>query len=164
MKKHNIKILVMDVDGTLTDGKIYMGAQGEIMKIFDIKDGYAIFHILPEYDIIPIIITGRTSKIVETRCNELGVKEIHQGCLDKRDKLMEIVQKFGLNIGNRGIIEGSAYIGDDILDIPGIKVCEISGCPADAAEEVKKIVSYVCENKGGMGAVSEFVEWIICQD
>ena len=113
MKKHNIKILVMDVDGTLTDGKIYMGAQGEIMKIFDIKDGYAIFHILPEYD-----------KIVETRCNELGVKEIHQGCLDKRDKLMEIVQKFGLNIGNRGIIEGSAYIGDDILDIPGIKVCE----------------------------------------
>ncbi len=164
MKKHSIKILVMDVDGTLTDGKIYMGAQGELMKIFDIKDGYAIFHILPAYIIIPIIITGRTSEIVEMRCNELGIKEIHQGCLDKRDKLMEIAQRFGLNIGESGIIEGSAYIGDDILYIQGVEVCEISACPADAAEEVKKIVSYICKNKGGMGAVREFVEWIICKD
>lgn len=161
MNRYGIKILIMDVDGTLTDGKIYMGENGEIMKVFDIKDGYAVSRVLPENHIIPIIITGRSSKIVEVRCNELGIKEVHQGCLDKRDKLMEIARRFGLTMGENGIIEGSAYIGDDLLDIPGINISKVSACPADAAEKVKEAVTYVCRNKGGEGAVREFIEWFL---
>ena len=65
-----IKLLVMDVDGTLTDGKIYMGSSGEVMKAFDVKDGYAIAHMLPEMGIIPVIITGRKSVIVENRARD----------------------------------------------------------------------------------------------
>lgn len=68
-----IKMLVMDVDGTLTDGRIYIGAEGEVMKAFDVKDGYAIAHMLPEMGIIPVIITGRRSKIVEKRSKELKI-------------------------------------------------------------------------------------------
>ena len=158
---NKIKILIMDVDGTLTDGKIYMGEQGEVMKAFDVSDGYAIYYLLPQYGVIPVIITGRSSKIVEVRCHELRIKEVHQKCLNKKNKLEEIAQRFGLNIGKNGIIEGIAYIGDDILDIPGIKISELSACPVDAAEDVKKEVTYICRNKGGEGAVREFVEWLI---
>lgn len=161
MNRHRIKILIMDVDGTLTDGKVYMGEKGETMKVFDIKDGYAIYHTLPVNNIIPVIITGRSSKIVEVRCDELGIKEVHQGCLDKRDKLVEIAGRLGLTMGKNGIIEGSAYIGDDILDIPGMEISEVTACPADAAEKVKDVVTYVCRNKGGEGAVREFVEWLL---
>ena len=81
----NIKLLFMDVDGTLTDGKIYMGENGELMKTFDIKDGYAIAHMLPEMSIIPVIITGRTSKIVENCAKELHVTELYQRKYDKTD-------------------------------------------------------------------------------
>lgn len=151
----------MAVYGTLTDGKVYMGEKGEVMKVFDIKDGYAIYHTLPVNNIIPVIITGRSSKIVEVRCDELGIKEVHQGCLDKRDKLVEIAGRLGLTMGKNGIIEGSAYIGDDILDIPGMEISEVTACPADAAEKVKDVVTYVCRNKGGEGAVREFVEWLL---
>ena len=86
----SIKLLVLDIDGTMTDGKIYIGEQGELMKAFDIKDGYAIYKLLPEHGIKPVVITGRSSKIVENRCLELGVSELHQGCLDKGEKLKEI--------------------------------------------------------------------------
>ena len=73
MKEHGLKLklLVMDVDGTLTDGRIYIGPQGEVMKAFDVRDGYAIAHILPQLGIVPVIITGRSSSIVEQRAKEL---------------------------------------------------------------------------------------------
>ena len=83
----SIKLLVMDVDGTLTDGHIYMGPDGEVMKAFDVKDGYGIAHILPRYGIIPVIITGRRSQIVERRCAELGITELYQGVGDKLERL-----------------------------------------------------------------------------
>ena len=155
-----IKYLVMDVDGTLTDGKIYMGENGEVMKAFNIKDGYAISQILPKCGIIPIVITGRKSKIVENRCKELGIAEIHQGCLDKKGKLLEILKKYGEDT-SEGKFPYCACIGDDILDIALIEICEISGCPQDACEEVKKVVTYISKFKGGEGAVREFGEWIM---
>ena len=74
-----IKYLVMDVDGTLTDGKVYMGNQGEVFKAFSIKDGCGIHDILPKCKIEPIIVTGRKSKIVELRCQELGITKLFQG-------------------------------------------------------------------------------------
>jgi 3-deoxy-D-manno-octulosonate 8-phosphate phosphatase (KDO 8-P phosphatase) len=155
------KILVLDIDGTLTDGKIYIGEQGEIMKAFDIKDGYAIYKLLPKHRIKPVIITGRTSKIVENRCLELGISEIHQGCLDKGEKLKEIALNNGLVLTDYGKIQGCAYIGDDLIDLPGMLLSEIVGCPSDAAEEVRNVSNYICKKKGGNGAVREFIEWLI---
>jgi len=157
----SIKLLVLDIDGTMTDGKVYMGGQGEVMKAFDIKDGYAIYRLLPEHGIKPVVITGRSSKIVENRCLELGISELHQGCLDKGEKLKEIAHNSGLNITEDGKIQGCAYIGDDLIDLPGMLLSEIVGCPSDAVREVREISSYICNKKGGDGAVREFVEWII---
>jgi len=152
---HRIKLLFMDVDGTLTDGKIYMGADGEVLKAFDIKDGYGIHEILPAYGIVPVIITGRTSQIVKNRAKELGIQELYQGYHDKEAILLEIMKKYKCS-GNQ-----AAYIGDDVLDLVCMKHCAVNGCPADAAEEVKKACQYICTRSGGCGAVREFIEWIV---
>ena len=90
-----IKMLVMDVDGTLTDGKIHVGPDGEIFKSFDVKDGYGIKNISENYGIITVIITGRKSKIVEIRSKELGIEEVHQAISDKKGKLGELSLKYG---------------------------------------------------------------------
>lgn len=150
-----IKALVMDVDGTLTDGGIYMGNQGEIMKRFDAKDGYAIYNMLPEKGIIPIIITGRISKIVENRCNELAIKNLIQGSKNKENDLLQIVKKLGLEM------EEVAFIGDDLNDITAMKKVGIRGCPNDAVKEVQDICEFISTKRGGNGAVREFIEWLL---
>lgn len=150
-----IKILVMDVDGTLTDGKIYTGDNGELMKAFDVKDGYAIAHMLPPAGITPVIITGRQSKIVESRCRELKITHLHQGVADKVAVLSQVVKELQLSL------ENAAYIGDDLNDLGCIEAAGFSGCPADACDSVKKSVSYVCKKNGGAGAVREFIEYIL---
>lgn len=149
-----IKMLVMDVDGTLTDGKIYMGNDGEVFKAFDVKDGYAIAH-LYEVGIIPVIITGRKSKIVEQRAKELNIEEVHQGVDNKVEKLEEIANKYGLSL------EEVAYIGDDLNDLDCMEICGLNGCPSDAVEEVAKVVDYVCKKSGGNGAVKEFIDYLL---
>lgn len=154
MSKVKIKALVMDVDGTLTDGKVYMGASGEIMKAFDIKDGYMIAR-LSTYDIIPIIITGRKSDILINRCKELNIHELHQGVHEKLNCLNKILQSYKLNLTE------VAYIGDDLNDKECIEACGFTGCPADAVLEVRQSVDYICSSKGGNGAVREFIEYII---
>lgn len=146
----------MDVDGTLTDGKIYMGPSGEAMKAFSVKDGYAINYILKPNNIVSIIITARTSDIVMRRCEELGITEVHQGKHDKLSALIEIVGKE--NLGS------CAYFGDDVLDqkcmLPIKEEGGIIGCPSDAVQEVKAISDYVCLQKAGEGALREFAEWL----
>ena len=84
----------MDIDGTLTDGKIYIGFSGEVMKAFDVKDGYAIHDLLPKHNIVPVIVTGRTSVIVENRAKELGIQELYQGIHDKTKILNQIIEKY----------------------------------------------------------------------
>ena len=153
-----IRMLIMDVDGTLTDGKIYIGPSGEIMKAFDIKDGYAIAHMLPEMGIMPVIITGRQSAIVENRAKELGIKEIHQGTFDKLGTLKEIAQKYDVSPGE------IAYIGDDLNDLDCIEYVGCSACPADAADAVKREVDYVCKHPGGQGALREMAERLQRED
>ena len=145
----------MDVDGTLTDGKIYMGEKGEVFKVFDSKDGYAIHDMLPKYGILPVIITGRKSNIVENRARELGITYIYQGVEDKLSLLKEIVQEKELTMVN------VAYIGDDISDLDCMKCCRIKGCPADATPEIKSIANFISSKNGGNGAVREFIEAII---
>lgn len=156
-----IKCLVMDVDGTLTDGKIYMGANGEMLKAFDIKDGYGIHDILLPNGIIPIIITGRCSEIVERRCKELGISEIHQGVKNKKERLLAYCKEQNITL------KECAYIGDDLNDLPCMRLIRekqgIVGCPADAIKEVQGIADFQSQYNGGHGAVREFIEWIMYQ-
>ena len=147
-----IKMLVMDVDGTLTDGHIYIGAEGEMMKAFHVQDGYAIAHVLPEKGIVPVIITGRSSKIVERRAAELKISHLHQGISHKLSKLQEVADGLGV------AAEEIAYIGDDVNDLDCIRYCGMTACPADAVPEVLKAVDYVCKRNGGSGAVREFID------
>lgn len=147
-----IKMLVMDVDGTLTDGHIYVSAEGEAMKAFHVQDGYAIAHILPELGIVPVIITGRSSKIVERRAAELKVQHLHQGVGDKLSKLKEVANHLGV------CVEQIAYIGDDLNDLECIRYCGYTACPADAVPEVLAAVNYICKRNGGRGAVREFID------
>lgn len=149
-----IKAFIMDVDGTLTDGGIYIGNQGEMMKRFDVKDGYAIHNMLPLLGIIPIIITGRTSQIVENRCKELGITELVQGSSCKVKDMMSILDKLGI------ALEETAYIGDDLPDKECMEMVGVCGCPIDAVDEIKKLCDFVSNQKGGNGAVREFIEWI----
>lgn len=159
-----IKFLVMDVDGTLTDGKIYMGVDGEAFKAFDIKDGYALHTLLKEHGIIPVIITARKSPMVEHRCKELGVTEIHQGVMNKLDCLKGILEKYS-SADQQYDLSNVAYIGDDLLDLqcmrPITEAGGIAGCPSNAVKEVIAACIYVASNKGGEGAVRDFAEFLI---
>ena len=145
----------MDVDGTLTDGKIYMGPNGEVMKAFDIKDGYGIRNILPQYGILPIIITGRTSAIVELRAKELGICHLYQGVADKAECVQDISKALSVPF------EQMACIGDDLNDLPMMRRCGIKGCPSDASAGIKSICDFICKAPGGHGAVREFIECLI---
>ena len=150
-----VKMLVMDVDGTLTDGHIYVGSEGEMMKAFHVQDGYGIAHILPQLGITPVIITGRSSHIVEKRAAELKICHLHQGIGDKLSKLREVAAELGAKA------EEIAYIGDDVNDLDCIRWCGCTACPADATPEVLAAVDYVCKRDGGRGAVREFIDCVV---
>ena len=151
----SIKYLVMDVDGTLTDGKIYMGNNGEIMKAFNIKDGCGIRDLAIPAGIMPIIITGRKSNILEKRCKELGITKIYQGVVNKMEQMKSVIPD----------LSEMAYIGDDINDLTCMSAVKagggVVGCPADAAKEVVDLATFVSVQKGGNGAVREFIEWLL---
>jgi len=151
---NSLKLIVLDVDGTLTDGKLYFGENGEMIKAFNVKDGYAIVNILSQLNITPIIITGRASKILIARCNELGITHIYQGVKNKIEKLKEICREFDCDF------ENVAYIGDDLNDLECMNVCGLRGCPADAMPEIKKICDFVATRNGGEGAVREFIDYM----
>lgn len=163
-KNSGIKILMMDVDGTLTDGKIYIGTHGELFKAFDVRDGYGIREILPRYGIEPVILTARKSKITAFRCQELEIRSLHQGIRDKLAELDIILAEKSADGKKKYSLENAAYIGDDMPDLSCIRAVKagggITGCPADAAEAVKKESDFVCKANGGNGAVREFIDWI----
>ena len=144
----------MDVDGTLTDGKIYMSNNGELFKAFDIKDGYAIANILPKLNIIPMIITGRNSDIVKKRCEELNIKALFQS-VDNKDILLLTYCK-----DNFIDMQQVMYVGDDLNDIKCMEMCGYCACPADAVKEVRNICNFVSTKNGGNGAVREIIDWI----
>ena len=150
-----IRYFVMDVDGTMTDGKIYIGDNGELMKVFSIKDGLGIHEILPSIGITPVIITGRKSHILENRCKEIGIIELYQGVHDKASCLGEVVD---------GNLSSVLYIGDDLNDLEAMNAVKRAGgfvcCPGDAVEEIKTISDYICSRNGGDGAVRECIDWL----
>ena len=150
----------MDVDGTMTDGKIYMGEQGEVMKAFSVKDGQGI-STLRKMDVQSVVITKRASQIVLQRCAELKIppEHIHQQIQSKVSVIEEYISRLSLNL------DSFAYIGDDINDIPAIELVKKGGgltaCPADAMDSVKRAVDYICTRKGGEGAVRDFIDYMI---
>lgn len=156
-----IKFFVMDVDGTLTDGKIYMSDSGELCKAFNIKDGCGIKEILPKRGIIPVIITARSSELLRKRCAELDITELHQGVRGKLDRLREIIARYS-SAERAYDLSDVLYVGDDLMDIPCMQAVKSEGglvaCPADAIPEICAISDIIAQSKAGEGAIREIIE------
>ena len=152
-----IKLVLLDVDGTLTDGGIYRGNNEEELKRFNVKDGYAIVN-AQKLGIEFGIITGRKSELVEIRAKELKIKYLYQGISEKTVVLEEIIKKTGLTKGE------IAYMGDDLNDLLIMKQVGLSGTPKDAVDEVIQVADFVSKKNGGSGAVREFIEHILKKD
>ena len=153
-EQDQIKMVMTDVDGVLTDGSMYYSENGEYLKCFNARDGMG-FELLRLNHIIPVIITKENSKIVLTRALKIKVEEVHIGISDKQSKGREIIKKYDINP------QQVAFIGDDINDIPLLEIVGFPCCPADAEECVKTKASYVCTKNGGHGAFRELVNLII---
>lgn len=153
-KAKNIKLLILDVDGVLTDGSIILDNEGNEFKSFHVRDGHGI-KMLINAGIRVAIITGRHSRVVERRAQELGITEVFQKCHDKRDAYRELVEKYSLS--DKEI----AYIGDDIVDISLLKKAGLSVATADADDEVKAIAMVVTKKRGGRGAVREVCDFLL---
>jgi 3-deoxy-D-manno-octulosonate 8-phosphate phosphatase (KDO 8-P phosphatase) len=156
-----IELIVLDVDGTLTDGKIIYtsnndGTKSNESKSFDVKDGLAIATWTKKLGKKVAIITGRTSTLVERRSKDLGITYLYQGVHNKDEVLQEILKKENLTWGQ------VASIGDDLNDLKMLKKSALSFVPNDANFYVKEKVNIVCKNNGGNGAVREMIEYI-CQ-
>ena len=149
-----IKLLILDVDGCLTDGSISIDHRGDETKRFNIKDGLGIV-VWHRLGLHTAIITGRTSHALETRCQELGIDRLHQGISDKWAVLQRILNELNIPASQ------AAAIGDDWNDLPILTRVGVPMCPADAADEVRAACCYVCDRPGGRGAVREAINWLI---
>lgn len=149
-----IKLLILDVDGVLTDGSIILDGNDNELKSFHVRDGHGI-KMAMRSGIRIALITGRYSRVVERRARELGIKEVFQKCYDKRVAYGQLAEKYSLDHTE------IAYIGDDIVDIPVLKICGFSVAVADADEEVKAFVQMITKQCGGRGAVREVCDFIL---
>lgn len=149
-----IHLIVLDVDGTLTDGGIYYDNEGHEFKKFNAKDGLGIVQ-TQQAGIDFMILTGRSSAIVEKRAIELKVKYLFQGIKDKAKFLHKFLNE--RNIPNQAV----AYVGDDLNDYEAMKLAGIKACPADASIEIKEISDVILTRNGGCGAVREFTDKIL---
>ena len=149
-----IRLVVFDVDGVLTDGGIYIGREGELYKSFFCRDGLGI-SLARQNGLTTAVITGRKSPHVETRCRELHIDAVWQGCMDKRVAYRELKEKFGMED------DDIAYIGDDLIDLPIMVQVGFAAAVADAAPEVKRVAHVVSGFSGGRGAVREILEFLL---
>lgn len=149
-----IELIVLDVDGTLTDGKITYTNSGDELKSFDVKDGLAIATWTKQMGKKAAIITGKTSSIVEKRAQDLGINYLFQGIHNKDEVLEEILKKENLSWNQ------VAAIGDDLNDYKMLKKVGLSFSPANASEYITRIVNVVCTKNGGDGAVRQMIEHI----
>lgn len=153
-----IELIVLDVDGTLTDGKIIYTSFGDEIKNFDVKDGLAISSWTKKLNKKAVIITGRKSVLVTKRAKELGITHIYQG-VDNKDEILEnILEEENLTW------DQVAGIGDDLNDFKMLKKVGISFAVADAVDDIKELCDVVCFNNGGFGAVREMIEHILKND
>ncbi len=153
-----IELIVLDVDGTLTDGGITYSNSGDELKTFDVSDGLAIATWTKMLGKKAAIITGRTSQIVQRRANDLKIEHLYQGVHNKDEVLENILKQEGLSWNQ------VAAIGDDLNDYKMLKKAGISFTPANGSKYIKDIVNVKCANFGGSGAVREMIEYIIKED
>ena len=153
-KLRRIRILILDVDGVLTDGGVIYGNGDIEIKKFNIKDGLGI-KLLIRSGITVAVITGRSSKALARRLHELGVSLIYDGVKDKIPALNEILEK------TDAVFNETAFIGDDLPDIPVLKRAGLAVAVADAQDDVKRIAHMITEKPGGRGAVRETAEAIL---
>lgn len=151
----NIRLLVTDNDGVLTDTGVYYSDSGEVMKRFSIRDGMGVERLRNLLNIETGIITGELSGSVKKRAEKLKIKELFLGAKEKHTLLPEIMENNKLNA------KQIAYIGDDVNDIELMKLVGLTASPSDGMIDVRQIVDYVCEAEGGNGAFREFAELII---
>ncbi len=149
-----IRMVILDVDGVLTNGQIFFGNEGELMKQFNVQDGMGI-SLLRQAGIRVAVITGRTSDIVRLRCEELHIEDVYQGSMSKKEALEDLLTRYQLSG------EEVCYIGDDLIDIPVMNRVGLPCAVANAVDEVKQIAAYIAHKEGGRGAVREIAELIL---
>jgi len=149
-----VRLLAMDVDGVLTDGRLVYSENGVETKVFHTRDGLGI-RLAQAAGLTIAFLTARESEAVEDRAGELEVTELHQNVRDKAAKLQEIAARLGLDLAE------VAYIGDDLNDLRALHVAGCAIAVADAAEEVRAVADYVTERPGGQGAVREAITAIL---
>lgn len=149
-----VKLLVLDVDGVLTDGRIIMDHEGREIKAFDVRDGHGI-KLLREAGIEVAVLTGRNSPVVQHRAEDLGIPWVRQGVNDKVKAYQEIAREAG--IGD----EEACFVGDDLVDIPLLKRVGIPVVVADGVHEAKQCALYVTQSPGGRGAVREVCDLLL---
>ncbi|HOV91647.1 MAG TPA: HAD-IIIA family hydrolase [Candidatus Kapabacteria bacterium] len=153
-KLSKIKLLAMDVDGTLTDSAMFYSAEGEVLKRFSTRDGMGIT-LLHKFGIQTAILTSENTEIVIQRAKKLNIQDVILGTKTKDEDIKLLGNKYHLKL------DEIAYIGDDINDIPVLKIVGFSACPQDASKFVKDIVNYICKHNGGNGAIRELSEMIL---
>lgn len=150
----NIKLLILDVDGVLTDGSIVLDNKGNEYKLFHVRDGHGI-KMLMKAGVEVAIITGRSSKVVERRAEELGIREVFQKCHDKVSAYQDLLRRYSLDGGE------VAYVGDDIVDAPVMSRVGLPITVSDADPGIKKYALYVTKQRGGRGAVREVTDYLL---
>jgi 3-deoxy-D-manno-octulosonate 8-phosphate phosphatase (KDO 8-P phosphatase) len=149
-----VGLLALDVDGVLTDGRLYYGPAGEALKVFDVRDGHGI-KMLQTQGVEVAILSARRSEIVGTRARELGVRRVLQGRGDKLAAWHELLQDSGIEA------ERAGFIGDDLPDLPVLRQAGFAATVADARDEVKKVAHWIAAEPGGRGAVRALAEFIL---
>jgi 3-deoxy-D-manno-octulosonate 8-phosphate phosphatase (KDO 8-P phosphatase) len=148
------KLAVFDVDGVLTDGGLYYGPEGEMMKRFDVKDGHAlVLARLVHFKVA--ILTARTSRIVQKRAEELQIPFVKQGAREKGLALVSLCAEAEVSV------EETVYMGDDVNDLPAMRQCLASAAPSDACLDVLHHVDFVSRHAAGHGAAREWIEMIL---
>jgi 3-deoxy-D-manno-octulosonate 8-phosphate phosphatase (KDO 8-P phosphatase) len=150
----SVRLLVLDVDGVLTDGRLWFGPDGEALKVFHVRDGHGI-KLLREAGVEVAVISGRRSRAVETRMRELGVSRVIQGADDKQSALDGLLASLGLAPAE------AACLVDDLPDLPLVRTVGLPAAVADAHPEVLAQVRHVTQLPGGQGAVREFCDWLL---
>lgn len=153
-KAAGIKLLFLDVDGVLTDGRITLNENGEEVKTFDVKDGLGL-KLLMSDGVEVVIVTGRRSRVVAHRARELGIREVYQGISDKSALCKRLIAQKGLKKSEVG------SMGDDLPDLAMFRESGLRITVADAAREVREQADFITHKRGGYGAVREVSEWIL---
>jgi 3-deoxy-D-manno-octulosonate 8-phosphate phosphatase (KDO 8-P phosphatase) len=149
-----IRLLVLDVDGVLTDGRLHFGPRGEALKLFHVRDGYGIQR-LDEAGIEVAVISGRRSKMVDVRCRELGVEHVYQGVKDKVVAFERLCSRLKMQDA------ACACVGDDVPDIPLMRKVALAFAVADAHPEARRAAHIVTTLPGGSGAVREVCDYLL---